>query len=345
MPNIIWIATLIFYGLIQSTSQVQIRCYKDSRSNYTAITLENPGKLLNSSCFDYELPTLCYTFGYRGKVDGPATTAVVNAYLKYKKRNVLLLDWEEEADGGALGIKLGYVFKAVPNAKHIGGRLGSALIKLAKSGLNMTNVHLMGHSLGAHLMAHAGRFTRARGYAVSRITGLDPARVLFEGIPTLQKGLDRTCAKFVDIIHTNPGNYGSEKSTGTADFWPNYGNHGLQPGCPEGSFDMFSQEDLCSHNRAWQFFIETLFAPTSFPAVSADTYEEFVEMDGRANFTAYMGELVSTKAKGNYYLTTNAQEPFGMGEEGTRPSNQARRRRTPYKKYTTTLIKLVGFYR
>lgn len=76
-----------------------------------------------------------------------------------------------------------------------------------------------------------------------RITGLDPARALFEGSLGVQSGLDRTCAKFVDIIHSDPGGYGTSKPAGTVDIWPNFaGTATTQPGCPEGSFEMFSPE-------------------------------------------------------------------------------------------------------
>ena len=47
---------------------------------------------------------------------------------------------------------------------------------------NLTNaskpphVHLVGHSLGAHLMGNAGRtFAKASGRKVDRVTALDPA--------------------------------------------------------------------------------------------------------------------------------------------------------------------------
>lgn len=75
--------------------------------------------LASSTCIDQTLPTIFYTFGYRGRAGGPATTAMISAYLKTKKRNVILLDWEDEAKSGVLGIPLGYVFNAVPNAKKV----------------------------------------------------------------------------------------------------------------------------------------------------------------------------------------------------------------------------------
>lgn len=51
---------------------------------------------------------------------------------------------------------------------QVGQKLGDALLTLARHGLSLNEVHLVGHSLGAHVMAYAGRWTRQRGQAVSR---------------------------------------------------------------------------------------------------------------------------------------------------------------------------------
>jgi hypothetical protein len=61
--------------------------------------------------------------------------------------------------------------------------------------------------------------------------GLDPAYPLFEEA-SADEILDKTDAKFVDIIHTNAGKLeegrkGFPFSLGHADFWPNGGS--IQP--------------------------------------------------------------------------------------------------------------------
>lgn len=81
--------------------------------------LNDPVRILRDSCFNRSLRTLIYTFGYRGKSYGPATTAVLTAYIGTRKKNVILLDWEEEAKSDMLGIPLGYALYAVPNAKRV----------------------------------------------------------------------------------------------------------------------------------------------------------------------------------------------------------------------------------
>ncbi|XP_028172346.1 phospholipase A1 VesT1.02-like [Ostrinia furnacalis] len=326
---------------VTRTHAANLRCYKGSLDNYLTTPLEEPLAVTYSSCIDTSLPTIVYTFGYRGRVGGPATTAVLTAYLNTRKRNVLLLDWENEAKSGALGIALGYTLFAVPNAKKVGEELGNSLVRLAKAGLNTTQIHLVGHSLGAHVMAYAGKRSRERGYVVSRITGLDPARALFEGSFALQSGLDRTCARFVDVVHSDPGGYGAAAAAGTVDFWPNYvGSGGTQPGCPAGDFEMFSAEDLCSHDRAWRYFVEAIAAPTAFPAAAAPSLEGWLARDGQTSDTIYLGDLTNTRARGNYYLTTNPSPLFGRGPSGLRPDdNQARRRRA------STLTRLLKYLR
>ncbi|CAB3247441.1 unnamed protein product [Arctia plantaginis] len=283
------------------------------------------------SCINQGLPTIVYTFGYRGKATGPATTAVLNAYISKKKRNVILLDWEEEAQSGLLGIPLGYALSAVPNAKKIGRALGDALTKMTASGVNLTDIHLIGHSLGAHIMGFAGKRVREYGNVITRITGLDPARALFEGVLAVYSGLDRTCARLVDIVHSDPGGYGISSAAGTVDIWPNYSRNGVtQPGCPHGKIHMLKQEDLCNHDRSWHFFVEALGAPTSFPCAAAESYEEWIAGNGDVEQKIYLGDLTSMRAKGNFYLNTKADSPYSMGAEGMIPNdNQTRVRRNP----------------
>ncbi|KAJ8721682.1 hypothetical protein PYW07_002457 [Mythimna separata] len=325
--TVVW--PVVFIGLLDSSQAAFLRCYKGSLNHYLETPLTKP--LALSSCINTELPTMIYTFGFRGKTAGPATTAVLTAYLAQKKRNVLLLDWEKEADPGLLGISLGYALSAVPSAKKIGKELGQALMDLTKAGVQMEDVHLVGHSLGAHLLGFAGKRARKNGYVVARITGLDPARALFDGPFAVQSGLDRTCAKFVDIIHTDPGGYGSDMSTGTVDIWPNYtGGAGTQAGCPVGKFEQFSAEDLCSHDRSWQYFVESLASPTAFQAAGASNVNEWIASGGYSNQSIYMGPLTSTRATGNFYLRTNSAQPFGLGADGMKPNGtQVRRRRNP----------------
>jgi Lipase. len=65
-------------------------------------------------------------------------------------------------------------------------------------GLNPADVHMIGHSLGAHTAGYAGQAIEGLG----RITGLDPAEPYFQGMPPFAR-LDPTDADLVDVIHTD----------------------------------------------------------------------------------------------------------------------------------------------
>ncbi|XP_022235545.1 pancreatic lipase-related protein 3-like [Limulus polyphemus] len=64
--------------------------------------------------------------------------------------------------------------------------------------ISLDSVHLIGHSLGAHVAGYAGE----RLNKVRRITGLDPAGPYFTGTAENVR-LDRSDAEFVDVIHTD----------------------------------------------------------------------------------------------------------------------------------------------
>lgn len=66
---------------------------------------------------------------------------------------------------------------------------------------------------------------------------------MYEGFLTVIKGLNPDSANFVDVIHSDSGQYGIAEPVGTADFWPNYKLvTNVQPGCPMGMFPLLSDE-------------------------------------------------------------------------------------------------------
>lgn len=96
--------------------------------------------------------------------------------------------------------------------------------------VSLDDVHVVGHSLGAHIAGYIGKYTSRK---LGRITGLDPAGPAYE-TPYLKDPADRldsTDANFVDVIHTCAGSLGFLRPIGHADFYPNGGTF-KQPGCP-----------------------------------------------------------------------------------------------------------------
>ena len=58
--------------------------------------------------------------------------------------------------------------------------------------------------------------------------GLDPASLYFTNVNNDAR-LDRSDARYVDVIHTDAGFFGTSKKGGHSDFFPNGGSR--QPGC------------------------------------------------------------------------------------------------------------------
>lgn len=122
--------------------------------------------------------------------------------------------------------------KAVANTYVVGAMMGYLIEKIVrKFEYEKKNVHLIGHSLGAHISGFCGKKT---GSAVGRITGLDPAGPGFAAVGSKDR-LSNQDAHIVDIIHTDSSKVGIVDGFGLAtpigdyDFYPDGGFHA--PGC------------------------------------------------------------------------------------------------------------------
>ncbi|KAL1117634.1 hypothetical protein AAG570_003949 [Ranatra chinensis] len=191
--------------------------------------------------------------------------------------------------------------KTVPYVADYVARFIGALVN---AGVDPGGLHIVGHSLGAHLAGIAG--LRAN-YTIGRITGLDPASPLFSYDES-----DRLCersAAFVDVVHTCGLMLGFFSAIGHVDFYPN-GGRPIQPGC---KVDIDGE---CSHRRAHEYFVESVVTRGSFVATACDKWERFYSNRCRPPKYTQLGEDVPHTARGVYYLKTYGEEPFGMGRIG-----------------------------
>lgn len=184
-----------------------------------------------------------------------------------------------------------------------------------------------------------------------RITGLDPAGpMFFPDLPMIMPDdhLSENDAHFVDIVHTDTGGYGYPLTTGTADFYVNSG-YRFQPGCGTdrqsgkkqktkiliNPFDAWVEYRVfifglnlftggsCSHNRAIDFFVESVLNNRSFYAVGVKEsngwtsgWKEFKDHEIDEENIVLMGIACPETADGRYYLQTNKASPFGRGMNG-----------------------------
>ncbi|GAB0089134.1 uncharacterized protein DMENIID0001_036270 [Sergentomyia squamirostris] len=240
---------------------------------------------------------------------------------------VICVDWEK-------GASLPNYVKAAANTRLVGKQLAQLLAALEKHrSLQMSRVHIIGFSLGAHVAGFAG----ADLPGLNRITGLDPAGPLFESQHPKAR-LDSTDANFVDVIHSNGenlilGGLGSWQPMGHVDFYPNGGR--VQHGCSNlfvGAVTDFiwspaasvEGRSLCNHRRAYKFFIDSVAPRCLFPAFPCSSYDEFlrgkcfpckqplnssgISSDARCGNMGYYADR--STGRGQLYLVTREEEPF-----------------------------------
>lgn len=252
------------------------------------LVAEDKDSILNSN-FRADRQT---KFIIHGFIDTPLSNWVSemkNELLEYSRQNqigmsVIVVDWA----GGSLPLYT----QATANTRLVGLELAYLIKKLRdEHGLRPEDVHLIGHSLGAHLSAYAAE----RVPNLGRITALDPAEPYFQGMPT-QVRLDPSDALFVDVIHTDarsfflleiPG-YGMSETCGHIDFYPNNGKE--QPGCAltqessalipltlikDGIEEASRVLLACNHVRAIKLFTDSINGKCPYVAHRCPSYQHF----------------------------------------------------------------------
>ncbi|XP_037078473.1 LOW QUALITY PROTEIN: pancreatic triacylglycerol lipase-like [Pollicipes pollicipes] len=238
---------------------------------------------IGTSSFMAGKPVKFLVHGYLDSGEKRWIKRMVAALLEFEPMNVVVVDWV----GGS-----GPPYtQAVANIRLVGAVVGN-FIRLLKKLFDTPpeQVHVIGHSLGAHLAGYVGVFLQQRGVRLGRITGLDPAEPHFENTDPVVR-LDPTDAGFVDVIHTDSGplisgGLGLLQPIGHMDFFPNGGKK--QPGCGTSVFDAIKKEEGsliyglrrfigCNHLRAYEFFTESINSQCGFMAVECDSYDKFAQ--------------------------------------------------------------------
>ncbi|XP_038073630.1 pancreatic lipase-related protein 2-like [Patiria miniata] len=229
--------------------------------------------------------------------------------LEAENLNVFLVDW-------ASGSRNLYT-QSVQNTRVVGRVIAKFIQFLnTETGASFDQIHLIGHSLGAHISGYAGAYQPG----IARITGLDPAGPNFrDNDPACR--LDPTDAIFVDNIHSDGETLlelgmGLQQPLGDVDFYPNGGKE--QPGCPKtvsDKLDDTESELKCSHFRAVYYFTESIqTTQCQFASYPCSSWDEF--LNGQCSDCGALGcpsmgyRADSTLARGKFYLQTASQEPY-----------------------------------
>ena len=260
--------------------------------------------------------TLFIIHGYIDKADKPFMWGMRDALLTREDVNVIAVNWENGADS------LDYR-QAAANARVVGAVIAEFMNNLFwTSFITYDKMHLIGHSLGAHVAGYAGERVSGTG----RITGLDPAGPFFED-EDIKVRLDSSDADFVDVIHTDAEDFlkigfGTTQAMGHADFYPNGGAD--QPGCTDSilkhffslfeGFDAAKMSVTCNHRRAIYLFTESIVSSCSnmaYPCSSKDEFDLGICSFCIPGITcATMGYNADPTMHGTFYLSTTSSAPY-----------------------------------
>ncbi|CAG9760514.1 unnamed protein product [Ceutorhynchus assimilis] len=296
----------------------------------------NEFEYVENSDIEPEKPIFVVTHGYMegGSIDWIYNTA--QALLDAEDSNVIVIDWH----GGS---SPPYT-QAVANIRLIGSMTAHLLYDIAAytGDIGLEHVHCIGHSLGAHLCGYVGYTLQDQfNLSLGRISGLDPAEPHFAKAARPVR-LDRSAAKYVDIIHTDAsqfirGSLGMTESIGHVDYFPNGGTN--QPGCGKSMVQFIKDEKgsffngmkkylACNHVRAHQVFLDSINPKCSYLSVACTSIQDFIdgkcwdcgEYGERCIKFGFYGQKHYNKFYGNgmnfslnQYLITGGEKPFCRG--------------------------------
>ncbi|XP_069674678.1 hepatic triacylglycerol lipase-like isoform X6 [Periplaneta americana] len=154
--------------------------------------------------------------------------------------------------------------------------------------VDVNDIHLIGHGMGAHIAGYVGGCIPGIG----KITALDPNGPYYKGMPPCAR-LDASDANIVEVIHTDTVETIGETGQGISDpighfnFYPNEGYS--QPGCEESTyyphFLQLTADSLppgqilpgCSHRRAIKYIVDAMkFKDCQFLGIRCPSKEAFV---------------------------------------------------------------------
>ncbi|XP_048401815.1 endothelial lipase-like isoform X2 [Stegostoma tigrinum] len=229
--------------------------------------------------------------------------------------NIIVVNWLERAH---------QLYTIAVNNSEVVGREIAMLIDWLEqvSDVPLPKIHMIGYSLGAHVAGFAGKAAQKK---IGRITGLDPAGPLFEGVIPDQR-LSPDDADFVDVLHTfvygTLGvSIGISQPVGHIDVYPNGGS--FQPGC--GLHDVisiiahasFGEVVHCEHERSVHLFVDSILNQDKqslmYRCTDTKTFEKGMCLScrrNRCNNLGYNVKKVRSKHLNRMYLKTRADMPF-----------------------------------
>ncbi|CAG7659430.1 unnamed protein product [Allacma fusca] len=292
-----------------------VKFYLYTKQNPTdAVEIWEDSQVLTKTYFDVKAPVKIICHGFLSSYkSGPGQT-IAPMYLQHMYDvNVIVIDWSSLSGiftkGSSLkDLKNDIYFPPAKYTESVGRFTASLVDFLVGQGTSLKNIHLIGHSLGAHAMGWAGRSVQVG--KIPRITALDPAAPCFENnlASTCIEGnyvpIGTSDADFVDAIHTHGRFYGYTLPIGHVDFYPNGGM--TQPGCK------YLQFGTCSHSRSIDLYAETISPSSRLIGQKCSSWEDYEKQKCNSYEYAKMGEFCPWTSRGTYFLSTKDKPPFAV---------------------------------
>jgi len=133
---------------------------RENPIEYQVLRLDDPQSLSESN-FDAVLPTKIFIHGWNG--NPREASPIPEEYLARQALNFIAVDWT------ALSAGLNYPLIAAQNVPLAGDRVALFLDFLIGQGVPLASLHVIGHSLGAHVSGNVGE--NLRSGRLPRITG------------------------------------------------------------------------------------------------------------------------------------------------------------------------------
>ncbi|PNI81624.1 LOW QUALITY PROTEIN: PNLIPRP1 isoform 3, partial [Pan troglodytes] len=247
----------------------------ENPNNFQILLLSDPSTI-EASNFQMDRKTRFIIHGFIDKGDESWVTDMCKMF-ELEEVNCICVDWKK-------GSQTTYT-QAANNVRVVGAQVAQMLdILLTEYSYPPSKVHLIDHSLGAHVAGEAGSKTPG----LSRITVLDPVEASFESTPE-EVRLDPSDADFVDVIHTDAAplipflGFGTNQQMGHLDFFPNGGES--MPGCKKNALSQIVDLDgiwagtrdfvACNHLRSYKYYLESILNPDGFAAYPCTSYKSF----------------------------------------------------------------------
>ncbi|XP_053622889.1 uncharacterized protein LOC128682283 isoform X2 [Plodia interpunctella] len=284
MPSLVDLQAPIPAANGTASPNVYLLFTRSNPVNPQVIEIENASTASNSN-YDAKKPLVVIVHGWMSDRHSEINVLVRDAFLEAHDVNVIILDWTKKA-----GKLYTIAMSAVP---RVGRSLAEFLTWLIEtSGGDWNKVHLVGFSLGAHVVGKAGKIT---GGKPARVTVLDPAGPLWDGKEA--RDTISVAGQYVEAIHTNGDALGLYQKVAHADFYPNGGK--IQPGC----------DCIDSHCRAYELFAATV-RKNHLVGYSCDDMKQALEVQCSGSALNMGNGNFYKRGNGIYGLKTDKKWPY-----------------------------------